>query len=561
MDVGVADDSQLFTDDRSAQSAVAEWQAAGVDTVRVIARWGVHAPAVNERTKPAGFDAANPDDPRYDWRVLDRAVGAARDGGLQVVLTVTGWGPIWGTEFPVKLNPRHKPDPVEFARFATAVARRYGDEVDRYIVWNEPNIALWLQPQSQCSASGRCTPYAPHLYRRIVRAAEPALRAADPGAKVMLGALAPRGSSGTSANANLRPLSFIRDLGCVDRRYRKVRTGSCRGFAPATGDLFAYHPHGLKLSPSQPDRVRDQAQLPDLGDVTGALDRVQRAGGLRVRGAARFPLYLDEYAYQTAPPDRTLGVSTAQQSAYLQEASYRAWSHPPRARADLVPVARRAAARRRRRLAVRGALRRRHRQARARGVPPAVLGHAGAQPHRSALGPGAAGIRRIDGDDRAPRGLVVAHGRDDDDRRPRRVSPRRADRVDDDVPLPLGGRDERRAVRPSVGFGRWTTRSRSGRPRPTTTRRWATRPRRTTRSPPTTCRPATRRAARPRSRPPSAPTGRRAATPERQPLRVSATSSATALPAARGVTDPTTGRSRSAASSSSARCISAVTAS
>ena len=328
MDVGVADDSQLFTDDRSAQAAVAEWQAAGVDTVRVIARWGVHAPAVNERTKPAGFDAANPDDPRYDWRVLDRAVGAARAGGLQVVLTVTGWGPIWGTEFPVKLNPRHKPDPVEFARFTTAVARRYGGEVDRYIVWNEPNIALWLQPQSQCSARGRCTPYAPHLYRRIVRAAEPALRAADPGAKVMLGALAPRGSSGTSANANLRPLSFIRALGCVDGRYRKVRTGSCRGFAPATGDLFAYHPHGLKLSPSQPDRVRDQAQLPDLGDVTGALDRVQRAGGLKVRGASKFPLYLDEYAYQTAPPDRTLGVSAAQQSAYLQEASYRAWSHP-----------------------------------------------------------------------------------------------------------------------------------------------------------------------------------------------------------------------------------------
>jgi hypothetical protein len=328
MDVGVADDRLLFDDARSAQDTVAEWQRAGVDTVRVFARWGAHAPSPDERTKPAGFDGADPDDPRYDWRILDRAVGAVRAGGLQVVLTVTGWGPVWGSEFPVKRNPRYKPDPAEFARFASAVARRYGGQVDRYILWNEPNVALWMQPQSQCTAGGRCSPYAPHHYRRIVRAAEPALRAADPGAKVMLGALAPRGSSGTSANANLRPLSFIRAMGCVDSRYRKVRSGSCRGFAPATGDLFAYHPHGLKLAPSQPDRAPDQAQLPDLGEVTGALDRVQRAGGLKVRGASRFPLYLDEYAYQTSPPDRTLGVSAAKQSAYLQESAYRAWSHP-----------------------------------------------------------------------------------------------------------------------------------------------------------------------------------------------------------------------------------------
>ena len=328
MDVGVADDRLLFADQASAERTVAEWRRSGVDVVRVFARWGLHAPAPADRQRPAGFDPSNPDDPGYDWRILDRAVGAVRAAGMEVVLTVTGWGPIWGTQFPVKRNPRHKPDPAQFAQFATAVARRYGGQVDRYILWNEPNIALWLQPQSQCSARGRCTPYAPHLYRRLVRAAEPALRAADPGARVMLGALAPRGTSGGSANANLRPLPFIRSLACVDSRFRKVRTGSCRGFKPVTGDLFAYHPHGLKLSPSQPDRVRDQAHLPDLGEVTSTLDRAQRAGGLKVRGASRFPLYLDEYAYQTSPPDRILGVSASTQSRYLQESAYRAWSHP-----------------------------------------------------------------------------------------------------------------------------------------------------------------------------------------------------------------------------------------
>ena len=328
VEVGIADDRLLFTDQASADRAVADWQQAGVDVVRIFARWGLHAPAPQDRRRPEGFDATDPNAPGYDWRVLDRAVDAVRGGGMRVVLTVTGWGPVWGSEFPVKRNPRYKPDPRQFAQFATAVARRYGDRVDRYIVWNEPNIALWLQPQSQCTARGRCTPYAPHHYRRIVRAAEPALRAADPGAQVMLGALAPRGTSGGSANANLRPLPFIRSLACVSRRYRRVRSGPCRGFRPVTGDLFAYHPHGLKLSPSTPDRIAGQAHLPDLGEVTSALDRAQRAGGFRVRGASRFPLYLDEYAYQTRPPDRVLGVSAATQSRWLQESAYRAWAHP-----------------------------------------------------------------------------------------------------------------------------------------------------------------------------------------------------------------------------------------
>lgn len=328
MDVGVADDRLLFESPETAAATVAEWRAAGVDTVRVFARWGLHAPAPEELRAPDGFDGADHADPRYDWRVLDRAVGAVEGAGMDVVLTVTGWGPVWGSEFPVKRNPRWKPDPALFGDFARAVATRYGAAVDRYIVWNEPNVAQWLQPQSSCSSNGRCLPHAPHHYRRLVRAAEPALRAADPGAKVMVGALAPRGTSGGSANANLRPLPFLRALGCVTSSYRKTRTGSCRGFRPVTGDLLAYHPHGLKLSPSTRDPQRDQAQLPDLGRLTSVVDRVARAGGLKVRGASKLPLYLDEYAYQTSPPDRVLGVTAASQAAYLAQSAAMAWSHP-----------------------------------------------------------------------------------------------------------------------------------------------------------------------------------------------------------------------------------------
>ena len=327
MEVGVADDRLLLGSAASATAAIEEWKAAGVDTVRIVARWGAYAPDPAARVPPEGFDGANHEDPRYDWSALDRGVGLARDAGLRVMLTITGWGPVWGSEYPVKDNPRFKPSPSQFADFARAVATRYGGNVDRYILWNEPNTTLWMQPQSQC-VRGRCSPYSPYHMRRIVRAADPAIQSADPGAKVLVGALAPRGSSGSSPNAALRPLRWLREYGCVNRRFKKVRAAFCKGFKPAPADGFAYHPHGLKLAPDEADRVADQAQLADLSQVVSTLDRVVRAGGIRARGTKRLPLFLDEYAYQTKPPDRVLGVSAGDQARFLAQAAYMAWKHP-----------------------------------------------------------------------------------------------------------------------------------------------------------------------------------------------------------------------------------------
>jgi hypothetical protein len=327
MEIGVADDRLMLGSSAQAGAAIDEWKAAGVDTVRIVARWGVYAPDPEARTPPEGFDEANHEDPRYDWGALDRAVGMAHGAGFRVMLTVTGWGPVWGSEFPVKDNPRFKPSPERFAAFSGAVAARYGGMVDRYIVWNEPNVTLWFQPQSQCVRK-RCTPYSPHHYRRIVRAADPAIQRNDPGAKVLVGALAPRGSSGSTPNAALRPLLFLRELGCVNTRYKKVRRSYCRGFKPAPADGLAYHPHGLKLAPTQPDRVRDQAHLADLSQVTSTLDRVVRVRGIRARGKRKLPIYLDEYAYQTKPPDRVLGVSARSQARWMAQSAYVAWKNP-----------------------------------------------------------------------------------------------------------------------------------------------------------------------------------------------------------------------------------------
>ena len=128
----------------------------GVDVVRLFALWS--------RIEGKGGG--------YSWHSLDQAVQRVRGAGLKVMLTVSGPGP----GGPVR------PDKRRFAAFAGAVASRYGADVDRYIIWNEPNLPSWLQPQAKCTRRG-CTPVAPHLYRGLVRAAYPAIRAADPGAR------------------------------------------------------------------------------------------------------------------------------------------------------------------------------------------------------------------------------------------------------------------------------------------------------------------------------------------------------------------------------------------
>jgi hypothetical protein len=321
-EVGVTDDRLLLVGGADPDRVVAEWRANGVDVVRIFALWSQIAPS----RQPKGFDGADQHAPGYPWGRLDEAVRRVRGAGMRVMLTVTGPGPVWSSRSPGRGNPRYRPDPRKYAAFATAVASRYGAAVDRYILWNEPNLPSWLQPQASC-AHGRCSPVAPHLYRGLVRAAYPAIKAADPGAEVLVGAMSSRGLDLKARNSTLRPLVFLRALGCVSSRFGRLRSGDCKGFTPATADGFAFHPHGTLFSPDRAYRNRDDVNLASLGRLESTLDRLQRGGRLRAT-TRRFNLFLDEYGYQTRPPDRTAGVSLATQDRWLQRAAYRAWRDP-----------------------------------------------------------------------------------------------------------------------------------------------------------------------------------------------------------------------------------------
>src|SRR6202008_3180757 len=111
--------------------------------------------------------------------------------------------------------------------FATAVAKRYASRVDRYILWNEPNISIWLSPQARCR-KGRCTPVSPHLYRALARPAYPAIADHDPVAEIVIGALSPRGQRLRAANTVMRPLLFLRCLGWRSDGWLRNTRGGCR---------------------------------------------------------------------------------------------------------------------------------------------------------------------------------------------------------------------------------------------------------------------------------------------------------------------------------------------
>ena len=160
-EIGIADDRILLAGGPNADKAVLEWQENGIQTVRMLAVWSRIAPS-----SPTGT---------YDWGQLDAAVARVDAAGLKPMLTITGPGPLWVSRRSERGEPRYDPDPKLFGKFAELVAARYGDKVDRYILWNEPNLPSWLQPQASC-AHRRCTPVAPHLYRGLVRAAYPAMK-------------------------------------------------------------------------------------------------------------------------------------------------------------------------------------------------------------------------------------------------------------------------------------------------------------------------------------------------------------------------------------------------
>jgi len=130
---------------------------------------------------------------RYERWYLDRLdtlVRKAEQHGVRLLLTVTD-SPCWASSAPESLKQgcdgawwerevnRYAPsDPRDYADALAFLVRRYGDRVYAWEIWNEPNLDSFFKSDDQAAD-----------YARIVRAAYPAAKAADPSATVVAGAL------------------------------------------------------------------------------------------------------------------------------------------------------------------------------------------------------------------------------------------------------------------------------------------------------------------------------------------------------------------------------------
>ncbi|WP_320671593.1 hypothetical protein [Patulibacter defluvii] len=316
---GIADENVLKGQTPGGAAAtVAKWKAEGVQDVRTFAEWGKLAPSPDSVKPPAGFNGSDPK--AYDFSALDARLDLIRQHGMSVTLVISGPGPLWGSMEPARHNTRWAPNPGLFGQFAAAVAKHVAAKVDRYIIWNEPNVGSWLQPQYKCTSSTKCSPYAPHLYRQLAVAGYDAVHANDPVARVAVGGTSSKGSAvARTATTAMQPLTFLREMSCVTSKYKRKRSGYCKRFTAVKGEALSYHPHSVDLSPGRRDPATANARMADLSRLTSAVDKLTRAKRLRVAGASKMPFWFDEYAYQTSPPDKREGISLKRQNAWTQQ--------------------------------------------------------------------------------------------------------------------------------------------------------------------------------------------------------------------------------------------------
>jgi hypothetical protein len=150
-------------------------------------------------------------------------------------------------------------------------------------------------------------PYAPVVYRRLLYAASDGLGASGHGSdQLLIGELLPFARSGRTGSTKLRPLTFLRELACVNGKFRPYRGKAaklrgCGGkFRKLPGTGLAFHPYTLGGGPDIKTPNKDDASISTLSRVTKTLDRLHSKGRLAKR---KMPLWITEFGFQSSPPD------------------------------------------------------------------------------------------------------------------------------------------------------------------------------------------------------------------------------------------------------------------
>lgn len=259
-EIGVVPDLTWGTPRAEQDRTAATLKAVGSRWVRLSIEWARAEPVRGRYDKHA-------------MRHYDRAIARAQASGQRIVImvyTTPEWASGSGNE---NTPPRH---PAAYARFVEFLAHRWaGEGLEAYEIWNEPNIARFWAPRPS-----------PRGYGALLKAAYPAVKRADPRAKVVFG--------GLSTN----------DYGFLERVYASGAGGSF--------DVMAVHPYTCRERPGKIDR-----------SVTGRIQPSSFAGYREVRASMLGhgqdkPIWLTEFGWTTSSGE--CGVSESTQASYIEGA-------------------------------------------------------------------------------------------------------------------------------------------------------------------------------------------------------------------------------------------------
>jgi hypothetical protein len=285
--------------------ALEEVSSLGVRSLRVILSWSAVAPGADQPERPS-FEPTDPN--AYNWGEYEALIAAAHERGWPVLVTISGPVPKWATA--AKRDNLTRPDAAAFAAFTTAVGRKFGDQINLWAIWNEPNQPQFLRPQFARGGQAE----SPKIYRSLYQAGVRGLIAAGQGDDtILIAETSPRGNRNVVA-----PLRFLRGMLCLDAKYHKRATcGALRA------DGYAHHAYTTRQGPYFTPPQQDDVTIGVLRRLTKALDRATAAGAL----TKKLPLYLTEFGIQSVP-DTQQGVSLAKQVENRAIAERIAWNNP-----------------------------------------------------------------------------------------------------------------------------------------------------------------------------------------------------------------------------------------
>ena len=204
--IGVADSDLCGLPLDGVSKALGLMNAVGVGTVRILIPWV----------------AVQHHEDGYDWSLVDRMVDAAVSNRLSVLATLNS-PPAWAVA-PGQQQVAGRPaSAAVFGEFAGAVAAHFRGKIAAYELWNEPNAAAFFAPAPD-----------PAGFVDLLKAAYPAVKAADPAAIVVTGGLAPIIDFST---VTMDAVKFVRAM---------YAAGAQRFF-----DALGYHPYQYTMKFSE----------------------------------------------------------------------------------------------------------------------------------------------------------------------------------------------------------------------------------------------------------------------------------------------------------------------